>query len=187
MKNQKNQTARLSRERWLEEALDALVEEGPRVLTVDKICRRLGLSRGSFYWHFKDRDDFIHGLAEFWDSTKTRDVSDAAARFSGSPEDRLLRLMELIQETKAAAYDLAIRAWASHEPKAAEIVRNVDQHRYEFVRSLFKEMGFSGDELEMRARTFFVFNSFDTSVTFQESSRQRKERLKLRHKFFIRR
>ncbi len=188
MQQQKmNQTARLSQEKWLAEALEALVEEGPRILTVDKICRRLDLSRGSFYWHFKDRDDFIHCLAEFWDRTKTRDIVKAVAAFNGSPEERLLRLMELIQETNAAAYDIAMRAWASHEPKAAEIVERVDRHRYKLVKSLFRDMGFSGDELEMRARTFFVFNSFDPGVTIRESRKQQKARLKLRHEFFVRR
>ena len=180
-------TDRLSQEQWLAEALEALVEEGPRVLTVDKICRRLDLSRGSFYWHFENRDDFINCLAEYWARTKTRDVIDAVTTFNVSPEERLFRLMELIQETKAAAYDIAIRAWASYEPKAAEIVKSVDRNRYSLVRSLFKEIGFDGDELEMRTRTFFVFNSFDPGVTIRESRQQQKARLKLRHKFFVRR
>ena len=184
-KTQARNTGRLSREEWLQKALDALVDEGPRVLTIQNICRRLGVSRGSFYWHFTDKDDFILRLAEFWEYMMTSNVAQAVDSVEGSPEDRLLMLMKLVSDTHAASYDVAIRAWASHEPRADEIVRNVDLFRYQFVRSLFAEMGFTGDELEMRARTLYVFTSFDPGVTLKESKRDKEMRRLLRHKFFI--
>ena len=73
------------------------------------------------------------------------------------------------------------------ENRATLHLRIIAYPRYRLVRSLFKEIGFDGDELEMRARTFFVFNSFDPGVTIQESRQQQKARLKLRHKFFVQR
>ena len=57
---------RMSREEWLAHALDALEKEGGGALTIDKLSRRLGVSRGSFYWHFKDRTDFIRQLVDHW-------------------------------------------------------------------------------------------------------------------------
>jgi hypothetical protein len=75
---------------------------------------------------------------------------------------------------------------ASYEPRAAEIVRQVDLFRCKFVRSLFPEMRFKSDELEIWARTLYVFTSFDPGVTLKEGIRDKEKRRLLRYRFFIR-
>ena len=171
---------RLDRETWLENTLEALATRGQQVLTVDKLCQALGVSRGSFYWHFKDRADFVQQLAEFWNNRFTVTIKETIAIAPGGPAERLFLLSELIQDLDVVRFDVAVRSWAGTEPLAAEVVKKTDQTRYRFVRSLFAKMGFAGDELDMRTRTFVIFHSFDGAFSRKESAKVRKRRRILR-------
>ena len=76
--NQRDYTnPRLSREDWLEESLRILAQEGDRPITVEVLCERLGVSRGSFYWHFKDTEDFHVAVIEHWEELSTIALRDA--------------------------------------------------------------------------------------------------------------
>ena len=94
-------------------------------------------------------------------------------------------MIETVQDSKVNRFDVPIRAWANTEPLAAEVVKQTDAARYSFVRSIFQDLGFSGDELEMRTRTFVVFHSLEGVFTKGESSRAEKRRRKLRHRLLI--
>ena len=162
-------------------ALEALAEQGPRVLTIDKLCDHLGVSRGSFYWHFKNRNDFVESLVIFWDVRLTDELAHLSQQFEGGPRDKLRFLTEMLTNTNAGRYDVPIRAWASRNELAAKAVRKSDKTRYAYVRSLFEELGFEGEELEMRTRTYVVFYSLERAVTLRETAKQRSRRLALRH------
>jgi AcrR family transcriptional regulator len=180
-KNQK-----LDRETWLARSLEALASKGPQVLAVEKLCRTLGVSRGSFYWHFKSRADFVQQLAKFWDQRFTVSLTETVASAPNGPGERLLLLSELIQDLDVIRFDVAVRAWASVEPLAARIVRTTDQTRYQFVRAMFAELGFAGDDLEMRTRTFVIFYSFDGAFSFKEGTKAMKRQRLLRYQMLIR-
>jgi AcrR family transcriptional regulator len=179
-KNQK-----LDRETWLARSLEALASKGPQVLAVEKLCRTLGVSRGSFYWHFKSRADFVQKLAKFWDQRFTVSLTETVASASNGPGERLLLLSELIQDLDVVRFDVAVRSWASVEPQAAKVVRATDQTRYQFVRAMFAELGFTGDDLEMRTRTFVIFYSFDGTFSLKEGERLMKRQRLLRHQMLI--
>ena len=74
--SQTNKKTRLSREAWLAEALEALAED-PAHLRVDQLAQRLGVSKGSFYWHFENREAFVCALAQYWRDADTQIVADA--------------------------------------------------------------------------------------------------------------
>lgn len=178
---------RLDRDEWLALALDALAAEGSAVLTIGGLAERLGVSRGSFYWHFTDRTDFVRQLAQYWADVYTTLVPERIGRVGGSAEDRLLALMELLAREDLGRYDIPIRAWANNEPEAARIVRQVDRIRLDLLRSLFAEMGFEGEELNMRTRMFVTYQSFEHGISPMPSRKQRLENIKLRHRLFTRR
>ena len=170
-------TKRLSREEWLESALKALAKEGGSVLTIGSLVQHLNVSRGSFYWHFKDRADF-----EYWSVIYTQGIAVDVSQLDTSPEQRLLALMERIVSQKAIQYEIAIRAWALHEPVAKATVKKVDKFRLYYVRSLLAEIGFKGDELDMRTRTFVVYHSLETGLFVQLPQKVKAKHLRLRHK-----
>jgi hypothetical protein len=83
-------------------------------------------------------------------------------------------------------YDFPIRAWASHDPATARMVRRVDKYRLDYLRALFAEMGFEGEELEMRTRTFVVYHSLQSGLFVGISRKEQLKQLRLRHALLTR-
>jgi AcrR family transcriptional regulator len=151
---------RLNREKWLEESLIVLADAGNEMLTIEVLCERLGMSRGSFYWHFKGRQDFLIAIIEYWEQQSTIALRDYMLSLDCGPEERLHKLLEKILTYRFSKFELPIRLWAMKNPQTKEVLQRIDRTRYEGVRSLFTEMGFTGDELEMRTQTCVIYYNF---------------------------
>ena len=149
--------ARLSKEEWLARALEILGRKGASELTIESLARRLGVTKGSFYWHFKDRADFFRQLIEFWDEHFTQTVIVEISSQGGPPEERLLELMRLVLTKRLDRFEMPVRAWVQQNPALAPLLRKVDRHRVSFVRLLFLEMGFDEDEADTRTRIFLSY------------------------------
>lgn len=176
---------RLSRNEWLAQALEVLANEGSSVLTVDALVKRLNVTRGSFYWHFEDRADFIRQLVHYWSVTFTEEIAKEVSKIQGDAAERLLGLTKAIISKRLNRYDAPIRAWASHDPDAARHVSKVDEIRTDYVRALFKEIGFTGDELEMRTRTLVGFYSLEPGLFLRIPEKQQLKQMELRHQLLI--
>ena len=148
---------RLSKEEWLARALEVLGKRGAGELTIESLARCLGVTKGSFYWHFRDRTDFFRQLIKYWDERFTQTVIDEISDQGGPPEERLLGLMSLVLTKRLDRFEMPIRTWVQHNPALAPLVRSVDRHRIRFVGSLFLEMGFDEDEADMRTRVFLTY------------------------------
>ena len=179
-------SGKLSRKDWLSRSLEVLSREGNAKLRIDTLTKSLGITKGSFYWHFKDRADFVKSLAEYWAKNSTNQVIDELNQVQGDASNRLFELMKYLFHKDFGKYDIAMRAWAAQEPVVARIVKKVDKQRFAFVRSLFAELGFKGQELEMRTRTFVVFHSLELGSFVRGTKKERLKLLKLRHAFFTR-
>ena len=178
MAKRKRPPTRLNRDEWLARALDILALEGRAKLRIDTICNALGVTKGSFYWHFKDRDDFVRSVVQFWSDRFTDPVMERVSRLGGSAQERMKALMHAVSEGRFARHDVSIRAWAAQDPElVAAIVKAVDQQRLAFAGSLFSEMGFDGPEAEMRARALVAYLSFEESVLAKSSKKDRSEML----------
>ena len=182
MKNKS--THRFSREEWLSRALEVLSKEGKAKLRIETLTKKLGVTKGSFYWHFRDRAEFVRSLAAYWAEFSTNQVIEFINQVQGDASDRLLGLMEFLYRKNLGRYDIAMRAWAAQVPAVARTVKKVDKLRLTLVRSLFAELGFKGQELEMRARTFVVFHSLELGSYARGTKKDRLKLLKRRHAFF---
>ena len=178
MTKRKHPPTRLSRDEWLARALDILALEGGAKLRIDTICSALGVTKGSFYWHFKDRDDFVRSVVQFWSDRFTDPVVERITSLGGSPQERTKALMHAVSEGRFARYDVSIRAWAAQDPDlVAAIVKAVDKRRLAFAGSLFTEMGLDGPVAEMRARALVAYLSFEESVLAKSKKKDRSEML----------
>jgi AcrR family transcriptional regulator len=191
MIRQKNKSVRrphrLKTEQWLELALDFLASEGREKLTIDNLVSALGVTKGSFYWHFRDRHDFQVRLLRFWDERYTQVVIEHLATSDAGPAERLWTIMEIVCQQELTRYEVAIRAWAAQEPAIFDLVQTVDESRIRIVRSLFEELGFRGTELEMRTRSYATYVTFDLGISVRQSKRQRLNCLRQFHAMIIRR
>ena len=126
-------------------------------MRVERLAGDVGVTKGSFYHHFRDRSALLEALLDFW----SREMTDAEfARLEtmrGGLAARLLALAEDVLEKGMGRYDPAIRAWARHDRKVASAVAQVDRRRVKALAAFFEEGGFSAAEARVRARTFYTF------------------------------
>ena len=147
--------ARLSVDDWIELGLALLAEEGVSAIKIDRLCARMGVTKGSFYWHFTDLQAYMEALAERWG-----DVRDAAREsFCGlerlDPPERLRRMMEVLADPRQWTLERAVREWARADPAVAGRVRKSDRWVNRSVLKAFVDAGFSGADAEVRARGLF--------------------------------
>ena len=146
------------------------------------------VTKGSFYSHFRNRSEFLVALVEYWDRHHTKSVVDVLRSLpeATSAQDRLWELMRVVHDMKFNRYELLIRTLTQEFPGIRDAVRVVDRRRIDAVRSLFREMGFAGDELEMRTLACITVTSQDGNVFYDLPPEDYERQLKLRHAFFIR-
>ena len=175
---------RLTREVWLEKALEVLRHEGNAGLRIDHFTHLLGVTKGSFYWHFKDRSDFRNAILDYWDQIYTKRVTAKAEAGGGDAGERLRRAIELVTREDLSGYDEPIDGWAAHEPDIAARVRKVYKFRYNYIRSLFAEMGFKGADLETRTVACLGLLKSERSMPPGNKSRPSRARIDAWMKFF---
>lgn len=150
-------TAATPREIWISEGLLALAAGGPEAVRVETLAKSLGVSKGSFYWHFADRRALLDALLDTWEQTY---VDDAIARVEADGGDgraRLWDLFELAEEVSAELLplDLAIREWARRETQVMARLTRVDNRRMDYLRSLFSDIAVGVDDAEARSLVVF--------------------------------
>ena len=134
-----------------------LIEEGIVEVKIDRLAKMAGVTRGGFYWRFKNREELLDALLEDWRTRNTEPLLAALGR-EGTPLERLARLadMYITEHRFSSAYDGAVRTWASLSPPVAEVVRQVDAIRIDAIRKVFIDAGYECDEALIRARiTYF--------------------------------
>ncbi len=149
---------------WVEEGLKALARGGPEAVRIEPLAQRLGVTKGGFYWHFKDRGALLDEMLETWERTVIDEVIDRIEAEGGDARRRLRTLFGLAGSKRGLMpIELAIRDWARRDRAVAARMRRVDNRRMDYLRSLFREFVDDEDEVEVRcllSMTLFIGNHF---------------------------
>jgi len=164
---------RVRKDEWLATALDELERGGIEAVRVERLAKLLAISKSGFYWHFKDRKDLHQHLLDYWIHEFTEVVTSNPLLIRGKPIERLEKVSALIEENDLGKYDLAVRAWAQYDETAREAVGRVTESRLDFLRNIFREIGFVGEELEMRSTLFVAYHTWESATFARQSSRKR--------------
>lgn len=141
---------RLSADDWAQAALDALAAGGLAAVAVEPIAKRLGTTKGSFYWHFKDRAALIDAALARWEQRSTDDVI-AEIGVETDPAERLHRLFaHVIDYAATGRIELALLASADQAAVAATL-RRVADRRIEYIAELLRELGLTAGQARTRA------------------------------------
>jgi AcrR family transcriptional regulator len=151
---EKEIASKLGRQNWVNAALDILMEKGIEAVKVDVIAKSLQITRGSFYWHFKNLDDLLAAIVQEWQAANTEDIIQKVEAVEGEPSKRLLHLFEIAAQDDDRL-EKAMRIWAIHDARAAAAIERVDRQRLEYLESLFLQIGFSKTDAEIRARVAY--------------------------------
>lgn len=178
--------SRLSREEWLKQALDILAEKHNALLNIDALVKRMGVTKGSFYWHFKDRDDFLTQLLDYWVYEFNEKVPEALNKAVGGQDAkiRLRFLLAYLVEHDCAKYDMLVRSWAAQDPKVDKILVKIDKLRLNTVTALFTEIGFSDTDAKIRAHIFVTFVSLRAGLFVKTSKREELAAIDTQIEFF---
>ena len=177
----KGRRKRLSRNDWLQHAMETLRSEGVGGLQVEPLAKSLGVTAGSFYWHFKDRQNLLDAVLDHWTERMVTALNEHAPKFPGDPKTRLLSLIEEIELQDRGRYELAVRVWAFTDKRAQRAVKTVDRKRLDYVGGMFREMGFQGDDAVVRARLMMCYQIAEPGVTPRATNDERADHRKIRH------
>jgi len=128
---------RLTAQDWIDFALTTLINEGFDALKADVLARKLGVSRGSFYWHFTDLGAFHARVIEHWKQVATEAIIADIERY-GSLEKRLEVLLRRAFG-QSAVLEIRMRAWADNNAEAAQALDDVDHRRRGYLEQLLLE------------------------------------------------
>jgi AcrR family transcriptional regulator len=140
----------------------------------------MGVTSGSFYWHFKNRRELLDGLLEYWEREMTDAAIDTAKQFEGPAKERIWNLMEQVMTGGMARFDLAIWHWAQHDAEARIVFQRTVDKRFAFAKWMFGEAGFSGIQAEARSRLMVVYMMGETTLV-PDSIDKRKKLLRLKY------
>jgi AcrR family transcriptional regulator len=142
---------RLSRRDWIEVALQALADGGPSAVAVERLAARLQTTKGSFYWHFKDREELITEALAAWERSAT-DATIKEMQQIADPVERLQTLLVAATELEEEEHpDVRLLPSAS-DPVVGDVVRRVQRKRLAFLARAFRDAGFTPAEARLRAR-----------------------------------
>lgn len=148
---------KLQKEDWIDAALSALANEGAGGIRVEALARELGVSKGSFYWHFKNREALFDQMLDRWESAGTLDIISHVDGVSDDPEERLRILGRIVlKPSNFDKLEANLRAWgATYEPAARRCAK-VDKQRIEYVRDLLVGCGFEKKRALARADLLYL-------------------------------
>jgi AcrR family transcriptional regulator len=160
-----DQQEALSPTDWLEAATDFLINNNINSLDIPYLCRRLGVTKGSFYWHFKGRPELLKAILDDWRQRMTSDVNLRAERSATTVESMLRYLLGLIRRPRPArrgAIERSVREWARTDPLTRASVVEVDQMRLAFFEALFRRHGLAVREARLRAYAAYALMMGDS-------------------------
>lgn len=174
-------TDRLGRDAWIEAGRRALIAGGVGTVKVEPLAAALGVTTGSFYWHFGDRDELLTALLDDWELRNSDAMFAAASRHDGDAAAALRAVFNVwIEEADySPAWDSAIRDWARTDERAAQRVRRVDDRRIRLLASLFAKRGERGPRAFIRARVTYFHQVGYYAMRITESHARRRRLLPL--------
>ena len=152
--------AQLDRSAWIQAAFGTLADEGVSGVRVETLARRLNVTKGSFYWHFKDRQDLLNGILENWKDGRIRDIVKQTRPDPTRGTEQIFHVIDIYsanRNNKGILIELAVREWARRDPAAAQTVEEVDTCRLRCARDLFLACGMPMNEASTRSMLLYAY------------------------------
>jgi AcrR family transcriptional regulator len=146
---------------WLRAAFQNLSLEGVSGIKAEVLAKKLGATKGSFYWHFKDVPTFKAEMLNLWEAEATKGIMMAVTSSTPMGPARLHVLASIVSQMNAdndyggLRAEPAIREWARLDAQAAKAMQRVDTARIAFVKKLFAQSGFHNSDVKLKAELFY--------------------------------
>jgi AcrR family transcriptional regulator len=147
----------LSKEDWLSAALDVFNERGVDSVKVLPLSKSLGVTRGSFYWHFKDREDLLQQMLHYWERELTDTVIQQTKSLDASAADKLQNVVANVLHQSMDRYDTAVRAWSLFDSSVLKTMKRVERKRLRFLTELLSQAGLDQGVANIRAQFLYGY------------------------------
>lgn len=168
-----------SQEAWLDAAYDALLDSGVDSVKILPLAKRLNLSRTSFYWFFKDREELLSALIARWREKNTGNLVKQAGAYAESLAEAMLNVFDcwLNKELFDSQLEFAVRSWALQSPEIQAEVHAADQTRMDAIGRMFMRFGYDDGAADVRARTTYLVQIGYISMQSTEDLALRMKRI----------
>jgi AcrR family transcriptional regulator len=171
----------LGRGEWIEAGLFVLGECGVDAVRVEPLAKRLGVTKGSFYHHFSDRDELLLALLDGWYQQATMSVIQVVNQHSRRPEERLRRLLMFVVDGSGKdvfrLVDIAIRDWARRDRRARSMLESMDRSRLAYITERLMALGCDRRGAESRSFLIYSYIIGETQIAAVASRAVRVERM----------
>lgn len=167
----------LDRDDWLAVAYEAFESKGIEAVRIEPLSKSLGVTRGSFYWHFKNRADLLRAVLERWCVLQTEAVIVQNEAAGGDARTKLLRLFETCAGDEGKL-EMSIRLWMTKDAQAREIVARVDACRIQYISTLLEQTGLAPEQADRRAPVAYAswLGDYSGAVPADQGQRLRNMR-----------
>lgn len=164
---------------WLEAAYDALLEGGVDAVKILPLAKRLKLSRTSFYWFFRDREELLAALIARWRDKNTGNLIRQAEAYAESIAEATLNVFDcwLDRNLFDAKFEFAIRSWALQSEEILKEVQAADNARLAALGRMFERFGHEPVAADVRARTLYLVQIGYISMQTEEDLELRLKRI----------
>jgi AcrR family transcriptional regulator len=147
-----------SPETWLESAYESLLESGVEAVRILPLAKKLGLSRTSFYWFFKDREELLSALIARWREKNTGNLIKQSEAYAETIAEAMLNVSDcwFDKELFDSQFEFAVRSWALQSGGTLAEVQKADQLRLEALRRMFVRFGHKENSADVRARATYL-------------------------------
>lgn len=164
----------LGRLNWIAAALEILAPEGIDAVQITRLARRLDATRGSFYWHFKNRDDLLDCIIANWRAANSGIIAEVLNEATSLTEGVLSLFHVWVNDEQfSSQLDQAIRDWARHDGAIRAVVQGEEDDRVGAIAAFFRKHGYSKDDAFVRARVIYFTQVGYYALNIEESMTQR--------------
>ncbi len=164
---------------WLQAAYEDLLLSGVDAVRILPLAKKLNLSRTSFYWFFKDRDELLAKLIERWRSKNTGNLVKQAGAYADSVAEAILNVFDCWLDPALfdAQFEYAVRSWALQSASVAADIHAADHARLQALKDMFLRFGYAALAADVRARTIYLTQIGYISMRTEEDISARMERI----------
>jgi AcrR family transcriptional regulator len=156
----KNERMTLTADDWAREALELIAEQGVQALAVEPLARRMGITKGSFYWHFSGRDALLQRALSRWEEHDSRNLNSALGEID-HPRDRLVSFFRRVGKEKLTHEVYSELCAAAGHAQVEPVLERVAERRMEHLSAAFEELGMDPVGARNQARlTYSVYLGF---------------------------
>ncbi|UWR92868.1 TetR/AcrR family transcriptional regulator [Phaeobacter inhibens] len=148
---------KVTRADWLNVAMDVLITDGVEQVKVLALAERMGVSRSSFYWYFKSRQDLLDALLTGWEQTNTIGIIGQAEAEAGTIAAAVLNVFRCTANPQLfnTALDFAVRDWARRSGHVRNILDMSDARRIDALTAMFRRYDYAERDAETRAKVLY--------------------------------